>query len=247
MIAAQGESVTHVRVALARLNAPIVKPAVRKMGRLAAVVLALIGTAVPMTASAHAAVRTADTKIANATAALPAALPGCKPVWFIGARGSGQSASGHDGMGPEVDHTAQVVKGDLAAKGLDLSLIAVNFADVSAYVLKPNAKVVALLKQGPRGTPAAIAEWIHTSVDAFDASVNDGIQQAEDDAEAAVSECPNVKLIMGGYSQGAIAIHDAEVWLAANRPSVFSHVAGTLLLADPDGSNAGTFCIIQFL
>ena len=187
-----------------------------------------------MAASAHAAVGTADTKIAKATAALPAALPGCKPVWFIGARGSGQSASGHDGMGPEVDHMAQVVKGDLAPKGLDLSLIAVNFADVSAYVLKPNAKVVALLKQGPRGTAAAIAEWIHTSVDAFDASVNDGIQQAEDDAEAAVSECPNVKLIMGGYSQGAIAIHDAEVWLAANRPSVFSHVAGTLLLADPD-------------
>ena len=39
---------------------------------------------------------------------------------------------------------------------------------------------------------------------------------------------------MGGYSQGAIAVHDAEVWLAANNPSVFSHVAGTLLLADPD-------------
>jgi hypothetical protein len=202
------------------------------MGQLAAVVLAAIGTMVPMAGSAHASVANADTVTAKAIAALPAALTGCQPVWFIGARGSGQSASGYDGVGPEVDHMAQVVKGDLAAKGLGISLTSVNFADASVDVLKPNATVLAYLKEG--ATAAAIAEWIHTSLDRFDASINDGIRQAEDDAEAAVSECPNVRLIMGGYSQGAIAIHDAEVWLAANQPSVFSHVAGTLLLADPD-------------
>jgi hypothetical protein len=226
------ESVIHIRVVLGRLSAPITKPAVRKAGELAAVTLAAVGVMVPMAGCAHAAVAQAGTLTAKVTTALPATSTGCQPVWFIGARGSGQSASGYDGMGPEVDHMAQVVKSDLATKGLGMSLMAVNFADASVDVLKPNATVVTLLRQ--QATAAAITEWIHTSVDAFDASVNDGIQQAEDDAEAAVSECPNAKLVMGGYSQGSIAIHDAEVWLASNKPAVFSHVVGTLLLADPD-------------
>lgn len=112
------------------------------------------------------------------------------------------------------------------------SAAAVNFAAASVNVLKPNATVTALLQRG--ATAAAIVEWIHTSVDAYDASINDGIQQAEDLAQAAVSECPGSKLVMAGYSQGAIVIHDAEVWLAGNNPAVFGHVAGTLLLAGPD-------------
>jgi hypothetical protein len=233
---------THVRAVLGWITAPMARPAVRKAGQLAAAVLAAIGAAVTVAGNANAAIAHAGTVAAKAAVVRPAGSGACQPVWFIGARGSGQSASGYDGMGPEVDHMAQVVKGDLAAKGLGMSLMAVNFADASVNVLKPNATVVALLKQG--ATAAAITEWIHTSLDAFDASVNDGIQQAEDDAEAAVSQCPNAKLIMGGYSQGAIAIHDAEVWLAAHQPKVSSHIAGTLLLADPDRvphTNAKTF------
>ena len=128
---------------------------------------------------------------------------------------------------------AQMVKGDLAAKGLNMTFMPVSHSAASVNVLKPSSTEVALLKR-PATAAAGVVDWIHTGLDAYDASVNGGIQQAEDDAEAAVSQCPNVKLIMGGYSQGAIAIHDAEVWLAANKPSVFKHVVGTLLLADPD-------------
>ena len=222
----------RVRSRFGRTNTQVAIPAMSRTGRLAAVVLLALATLVSIAGSAHASVMGAGTVATRSAAAVPATSTGCQPVWFIGARGSGQSASGYDGMGPEVDHMAQVVKGDLAAKGLGMSLVAANFADASVDVLKPNATVTALLKQ--QAVAAAFAEWIHTSVDRFDASVNDGIQQAEDDAEAAVSACPNVKLVMGGYSQGAIAIHDAEVWLASNKPSVFSHVVGTLLLADPD-------------
>ncbi len=39
---------------------------------------------------------------------------------------------------------------------------------------------------------------------------------------------------MAGYSQGAVAIHDAENYLVKNQPAEFSHIAGTLLLGDPD-------------
>jgi hypothetical protein len=170
--------------------------------------------------------------VTSTAATRPAASNGCKPVSFIGARGSGEAASGYDGMGPSVDHMAQTVKSDLAAKGLGMAFIPVSYTAASVGLLTPNATVQSQLQAG--NTRTGIEDWIHTSLDPYDASIDDGIRQTEEDAETAVSQCPSVKLILGGYSQGAIAIHDAEVWLAANKPSVFQHVAGTLLLADPD-------------
>lgn len=127
---------------------------------------------------------------------------------------------------------ARIVEGDLAAKGLGMAFTPVSYTAASVDLLTPNSAVTSELEAGD--TRTAIEDWVHTSVDPYDASINDGVKQAEEDAETAVSQCPGVKLIMGGYSQGAIAVHDAEVWLAANKPSVFQHVAGTLLLADPD-------------
>jgi hypothetical protein len=203
---------------------------VKNTGRLAgmafaafAAVLALAGC-VPDAGSPPAATAKAATRLAGSRE--------CATVRFIGARGSGEAASGYDGMGPEVGHMAQLVKGGLAAKGLDMALTPVSYTAASADLLMPGATVQSELAAG--NTRAAVENWIQTSLDPYDASIDDGITRTQEDAEAAVGQCPGVKLVMGGYSQGAIAIHDAEVWLAANKPSVFRHVAGTLLLADPD-------------
>ncbi len=49
-----------------------------------------------------------------------------------------------------------------------------------------------------------------------------------------LAACPDAKIIMAGYSQGAAVVHDAENWLAKNKPAELAHVAGTLLLGDPD-------------
>jgi hypothetical protein len=157
---------------------------------------------------------------------------GCKPVWFIGARGSGESADGSDGMGAEVDYMASVAAADLAGKGVDVAAMPVAYSADSVDVLKPNATVLAYLQQ--QDTAAALQEYITTSVDKYDASMDEGIRQAEADVAAVVSTCPNSKIIMGGYSQGAVAVHDAENWLVKNRPGEFKHIAGTLLLGDPD-------------
>lgn len=199
-------------------------------GRLAGIVFAAFAALVSVAACAPGA--GSPPAVTSKAATGLAAPSGCKPVAFIGARGSGESESGYDGMGQEVDHMAQVIKSDLAAKGLDTAFTPVSYTAASVDLLRPNATVQSQLKAG--NTRAAIEDWVHTSVDPYDASIDDGIKQAEEDAGAAVSQCPSVKLIMGGYSQGAIAVHDAEVWLAANKPAVFQHVAGTLLLADPD-------------
>jgi hypothetical protein len=173
---------------------------------------------------------------AMSAAAIPeshaAASGHCDPVWFLGARGSGESANGYDGMGPPIDHMASVIASDLAAKGLRMGRLANPYNADSVSDLKPNATVLALLAAG--NPVAATAEYIHTSVDRYDASMQQGIAEAEYDVGVVLADCPSAKIIMAGYSQGAVAVHDAENYLAKNNPAEFSHIAGTLLLGDPD-------------
>ncbi|MCW2901698.1 MAG: Cutinase [Streptosporangiaceae bacterium] len=63
-----------------------------------------------------------------------------------------------------------------------------------------------------------------------------------------VQQCPSQKIILAGYSQGAMVIHRALQDLAQSGSSVVStqHIGSVLLLADPDsvpspgGSQFGT-------
>lgn len=198
-------------------------------------------SAVPekMLASVVAALATVSGLVVPA-AVVPAAagVPAqCAQVWFIGARGSGQSGTvdpkqGQYGMGPEVDHMYSVVDTDLKARGLTTAPMAVHYAADSVDVLKPDAAVVWLLKHD--AVAAATVEWVHSSVDKYDASMDDGIKQAEGDVAAVLSACPDAQVVLAGYSQGAVVMHDAENYLAKNKPHEFAHIAGTLLLGDPD-------------
>jgi hypothetical protein len=157
----------------------------------------------------------------------------CDRVWFIGARGSGESQTGYDGMGPAVDKMYSVVNADLMANGLGKTApLAVPYSADSVHVLVPNAQVLFYLKEGE--PTLAAAEYVHTSVDKYDASLDQGITETEDAVVTVLASCPNAKIVMAGYSQGAAAVHDAENWLAEHKPGEFSHIAGTLLLGDPD-------------
>jgi hypothetical protein len=172
-------------------------------------------------------------------AAPPAAT--CAAVWFIGARGSGEPASQAyvqgtskiTGMGKEVGDLAFQVRADLASKKLSVGLKPVGYAADSVSDLKPSATELALAKKGSSGVGAALAAYI-AGVKRYDASMNQGIKQTEAAVAQVLSSCPKAKLILAGYSQGAVAVHDAENWIAANKPAELSHIAGTLLLGDPD-------------
>lgn len=168
----------------------------------------------------------------------------CAPVWFIGARGSGETsgeayapkgASPVVGMGKEVDYLGFEVRADLKAKGMSVHFGVVGYPADSVKDLLPSAAVVSLLNvRSVPSVAAATALYIHQSVDKYDASITQGIKQTEASVAAALKACPNAKLILAGYSQGAAAVHDAENWLKVNKPAEFKHIAGTLLLGDPD-------------
>jgi hypothetical protein len=169
----------------------------------------------------------------------PAPSPAaCAPVWFIGARGSGEPTgqsygtgkNAISGMGKEVDYLAYQVRADLASRNVGVEFKPVGYPADSVNDLKPSATVLSLLKK-PTGVAAALVTYVHQSVDKYDASMNQGIKQTETAVAEVLKSCPQAKLILGGYSQGAVAIHDAENALPT---AELSHIAGTLLLADPD-------------
>src|SRR5215469_8488001 len=168
----------------------------------------------------------------QASTATAAASSGCADVWYIGARGSGEPAQGFDGMGAAVDHMYSVISADLASKDLQVSPLADSYSADSVNELLPNAEVKRDLQA--KNYAAAAAAYVRTSVDPYLASIQQGIAGAEKAVHTVLAECPKARIVMAGYSQGAIAIHDAEVYLAANRRGEFSHIAGTLLLGDPD-------------
>ena len=160
------------------------------------------------------------------------AAANCASVTFIGARGSGEAASSStQNLGAEVDQMAQQLQIQLLPGGLGLQVRAVNYPAVSTNVLKPSGGEEAAFLVDPTD---AIALWKLNHLDVFLASIDQGIQVAVTEVKDAVKACPNSLLVLAGYSQGAMVIHQAELQLASDDHGLLSHIAGTILLADGD-------------
>ncbi len=66
--------------------------------------------------------------------------------------------------------------------------------------------------------------------------LDDGIKAAVKAVKDRLSTCPgsDQNLVLAGYSQGAMVMHQAELDLASSDPGALSHIVGTILLADGD-------------
>lgn len=161
----------------------------------------------------------------------------CADVYFIGARGSGELASQNSGLGPEVDDMASVAHDALVKDKLTFSAQSVSYPAASVDVLKPTQTETYLLNLAfeiPEAEVAATALY-GTNVGRYLASIKTGVTAAVRQAQKVHSQCPGALLIMAGYSQGAMVMHQAELQLASSHDTdVLSHIAGTLLLGDGD-------------
>ena len=105
---------------------------------------------------------------------------------------------------------------------------------VLTSLLFPTTEEAGLLELGPIGYSAALALYAH-NVDSYMASIQTGIANTISTAERQLSECPGTELVLAGYSQGAIAVHHAELELVSDGDgNLINHIAGTLLLGDGD-------------
>ena len=152
----------------------------------------------------------AGVALAGLATGTAAAAPGCGDFHWIGAAGSGQrDAAGlmsNGGMGGAVYQSYLQLRDDLAANGQTITAEAVQY---------PAAPVP--LEGGLGG-------WM-----GFMDSVDDGTDATAKQFVAFTERCPDTKVVLAGYSQGAMVIH-RNLHDLADDP----HVAAALLIADGD-------------
>jgi hypothetical protein len=138
------------------------------------------------------------------------AAPGCPDVHWIGAAGSGErtqyDVAADDGMGQIVYQSYRALEQQLANEGRTITAEAVDYP---AKDVPPDA---------------GVGDWLDYmgSVDAGTAAL--GGQYA-----AFTAQCPTTKVVLAGYSQGAMAVHRNLIALGAD-----PNLAAALLIADGD-------------
>lgn len=154
----------------------------------------------------------------------------CPQVAVIGARGSGQKASDHGGLGPLVATLTSDLRAVLASSPLGVTPVAVlgGYTADSTTELAPSAGEVALAAIHP---VLAAASWRRDHLDAFLASISRGVQVTLNDVRNIEARCPSALIVLAGYSQGAMVVHQAELKLTAAQRAP---IAATVLIADGD-------------
>jgi hypothetical protein len=138
--------------------------------------------------------------------------PVCSKFMIVGVRGSGQPYNGPYGMG-----TTAGVAVDEAAKML-VDSYGYSQGDISRTTL---------------GYPAAEAGvYTHFSGEWWD-SVTSGVNALDDLISGTVSRCPETRIGLVGFSQGAGVVNATLRQLHSTKPHLASHVRAALLIADP--------------
>ncbi|WP_235892405.1 cutinase family protein [Mycolicibacterium hodleri] len=156
------------------------------------------------------AVVVAGVAVAGLSTGIAAAAPACGDYHWLGAAGSGQrdgaGLTANGGMGGVVYQSYLQLRDDLAANGQTITAEAVQY---------PAA---------PVPLDGGFGGWM-----GFMDSVKNGTDAAAEQFDAFTARCPNTKVVLAGYSQGAMVIH-RNLHDLADDP----HVAAALLIADGD-------------
>jgi cutinase len=153
----------------------------------------------------------------------------CRDVYFLGARGSGDPAGGQfHGLGAAVSKMVAVLQSIMKKNKLTYATEAVNYTADSVNVLKPSAKVRDdLMNMNFIGALNAYLGQVHKYAE----SIHQGIINSIRMAKSLHSRCKFSLLVLAGYSQGAMVMHEAELGLSSG---VTNCLGGTLLLGDGD-------------
>ena len=162
-----------------------------------------------MNAAAYA-VAVAGSALVGLTAGTANAAPGCPDVHWMGAAGSGERTqydiAANDGMGQIVYQSYLALQQQLAAEGRTITAEAVDYP---AKDVPPDA---------------GVGDWLD-----YMGSVDAGTNALGAQYAAFTAQCPTTKVVLAGYSQGAMAVHRNLVNIGAD-----PNLAAALLIADGD-------------
>jgi len=149
--------------------------------------------------------------LAGLSLGVAAAQTDCPDVHFIGAAGSGERTpvelAQNDGMGRVVYESLQELSAEVQKDGRTMTAEAVEYPAVAAP-----------------GEDGGVGEWL-----GFIGSVDAGSAALGKQYEGFVQRCPASKVVLAGYSQGAMVVHRNLEALQAS-----PNLAAVLLVADGD-------------
>jgi hypothetical protein len=160
--------------------------------------------------AAACAVAVAGSALVGLTAGTANAAPGCPDVHWFGAAGSGERTANdiaaNGGMGEVVYQSYHALQQRLAAEGRTITAEAVDYP---AKDVPPDA---------------GVGDWLD-----YMGSVDAGTNALGAQYAAFAAQCPTTKVVLAGYSQGAMAVHRNLVNIGAD-----PNLAAALLIADGD-------------
>lgn len=199
-----------------------------------------------------------------------AAPDACRPILFMGVRGSGESPSGGNatswssytydedwapgqafsGMGSPVQGVLDgsspsqgTAAGDSFIQTLAEEGVPRDEVEVRALVyraaptdLLTSAVSVDLNPFGGLPLPPAAVPYLHVDaakIASYMASIETGVAALTGVLSQVRSECPEQRIVLAGYSQGALVIHQALNDLARTGAPVVDRIASVVLIADP--------------
>jgi Cutinase len=169
----------------------------------------------------------------------PAAAAGasCTPVILLGERGSGELASdglAHAEMPSDLGLPVYALFVQLSRlRPHIVSALAIDYDAAPVTKLIPSkSEVASFLALSAAGTAVYYA---HHNVKGYLASVQDGVNLGMIALRDVAARCPASRFVLAGYSQGAMAWHEALEKIGAGwHPGLLGRVAAVALIADPD-------------
>lgn len=148
----------------------------------------------------------------TATAAHAATSADCHEVLMLGARGSGQPQDGnaddnYTGLGPQVQTAYNGLAAPLSGHRT-LQALAVDY-------------------------PALGVEQLYDQRNYFN-GLDQGVQNALATLYSRATPCPEERIVLAGYSQGAMVMHRVLNELDATKSPILSRVDAAILIADGD-------------
>jgi len=176
----------------------------------------------------------------------PAGAASCADVLFVGARGSGEPESAGGGMGVPIARMSNTIKKAVLAFPEEFGARPVRYTAAGVEKLVPSKGELGAMAAagglgignpaaGVAGLSGAAAIYYAAHLKPYQASIEDGIKKTMALLRSELATCPETEFVLAGYSQGAIAVHQAELRLEREGDfETLDAIAGTLLLGNGD-------------
>jgi Cutinase/Regulator of chromosome condensation (RCC1) repeat len=168
---------------------------------------------------------------------------GCQSVFFFGAVGSGEWADNKANNGQEsstwfgnrVWWVLKDLGNDLPGRGIASSSLMYPAVSAIPGTLGPSKPEIAAALGLGLGAAWAVNDYLNTKLTPFKASISMGVDTATGVLENRAVRCPSERIVLAGYSQGAMVMHEVVNRLYdTGQNAILARIGGVVLLADGD-------------